>query len=79
MTRHDALCVMHTKRRTSAQPQKCETQPSPAVTGRNKTVAIDEALHARLKVIAAQEGKMLQALVESKLQELLGQPAEVAE
>jgi predicted HicB family RNase H-like nuclease len=31
-------------------------------------VAIDEELHARLKVIAAQEGKMLQALVESILE-----------
>ena len=59
---------MHTKRRTSASPQECEPQPSPAATGRNKTVAIDEALHARLKVIAAQEGKMLQALVESILE-----------
>jgi predicted HicB family RNase H-like nuclease len=43
-------------------------QPLPAATGRNKTVAIDEELHARLKVIAAQEGKMLQALVESILE-----------
>jgi predicted HicB family RNase H-like nuclease len=43
-------------------------QPLPAATGRNKTVAIDEELHARLKVIAAQEGKMLQALVESFLE-----------
>lgn len=50
-------------------------QPLPAVTGRNKTVAIDEALHARLKVIAAQEGKMLQALVESKLLELISAEA----
>ncbi len=59
---------MQTKRRTSAPPQKCEMQPLPAATGRNKTVAIDEELHARLKVIAAQEGKMLQALVESFLE-----------
>lgn len=50
-------------------------QPLPAVTGRNKTVAIDETLHARLKVIAAQEGKMLQALVESKLLELISAEA----
>jgi len=59
---------MQTKRRTDAPPQKCEQQPSPAGTGRNKTVAIDEGLHARLKVIAAQEGKLLQALVESILE-----------
>jgi predicted HicB family RNase H-like nuclease len=66
---------MDIKRRSTASPQECEMQPLPAVTGRNKTVAIDETLHARLKVIAAQEGKMLQALVESKLLELISAEA----
>ena len=64
---------MDIKRRSTASPQECEMQPLPA--GRNKTVAIDETLHARLKVIAAQEGKMLQALVESKLLELISAEA----